>query len=131
NTSYFDYDEGNRLKEIIDPAGHTTEISYIQGDNLWKIEDGNHQTYTFDYDLADRKKSLSYPDESMERWDYDPVGNLIRYTNRAGQTRTSTFDNRDRETHVEWDDKTPPLDKTYDPAGRLLTMSSWVSVLSY
>jgi RHS repeat-associated protein len=129
-TSYV-YDARNRLTEATDPAGHITQMTYDNADNLLTLIDARNNVYTLGYDALNRKTSLTYPDNSVEDYTYDPVGNVATYTARARQVKTSTYDSRNRETGFSWSDSTPAVAKTYDVAGRLLTLNSSVSALSY
>src|SRR5262249_27538313 len=92
--------------------------------------------YRYTYDLLNRKLSLTYPDRSHEDGAWDAVSNLATYSTRANskgtnQIRSYTYDERNREIHSEWTDGTPAIDRTYDVASRLLTMTSSVSSLAY
>lgn len=133
----FIYDTLNRLVSSTDPKNQTTQYIYggtglaDAGNNLVKLTDARSNSYLFNYDLDNRKTGAIYPDSSHENWSFDPVGNVLSFTTRAGQIRTSTFDNRNRETLTDWSDATPDVTMTYDAAGRLLTMDSDASALSY
>ena len=124
-------DARNRLIETTDPAGHVTQMTYDSADNLLSLTDARNNTYGFAYDALNRKTSLTYPDGSHEDYAYDAVGNLATYTTRGSQVKTSTYDSRNRETAFTWSDSTPAVTKTYDAAGRVLTINSSVSVLAY
>ena len=116
---------------MTDPAGHITETTYDSADNLLTLKAAS-ATYTFGYDPLKRKVSLLYPDNSHENYGYDFVGNLTTYRNRAGNVRTSIYDERDREVETSWNDAiTSSVSKSYDSAGRLLTLINDSSCLSY
>lgn len=128
----FQYDSRNRLTQATDPLLHVTQMTYDNADNLLTLKDARNNVYTYTYDLLNRKLSLAYPDGAAEAYSYDPAGNLETYTTRAGQVQTFAFDNRNRESGFAWDDgMTPAVAKTYDAAGRLLTLNNDVSDLSY
>jgi RHS repeat-associated protein len=130
--THFVYDNRNRLSQTTDPAGHVTQMTYDNADNLLTLRDARNNLYAFAYDLLNRKLSLTYPDNSHENFGYDAVGNVATNTTRAGQVKTSTYDNRNRETGFVWNDSlTPSVTKTYDAAGRTVTMNSSISSLSY
>lgn len=109
----------------------TNGSEYDNSDNLLKVKDALNHVYTNTYDLLNRKLSLKYPDNSIKTYAYDAVGNMTSYTTRAGQVRTSTFDNRNRESGFTWSDSTPAVAKSYDAAGRTLTLNNSASNLSY
>jgi RHS repeat-associated protein len=127
----YDYDSMNRLFKITDFEGNITQMTYDNNDNLEKLIDAKNNIYIYQYDFLNRKKVLIYPDNSTENWDYDKVGNLKVYTARNGATRTCTYDLRDRELTGDWSDNSLDSIKTYDSAGRLLTLNNSTSQLTY
>ncbi|MGB8194257.1 MAG: RHS repeat-associated core domain-containing protein [Chitinophagaceae bacterium] len=126
-----EYDNMNRMVQSIDPKGQVTKMQYDNSGNMIKLTDANNQPYHFEYDLLNRKTKMIYPGGSFERNTYDAVSNLLTYTNRAGAVRTYTYDSRNRQTHDMWSDATPATSVVYDAAGRLLSLTSSVSTLSY
>ncbi len=127
----FTYDERNRLTQAVDPLSQATQMTYDSSDNLLTLTEPRGNIYAYGYDLLNRRTSLTYPGGSSESFGYDEVGNLTTYTTRAGQVRTSSYDNRKRETGFTWSDSTPAVTKTYDAAGRLLTLVNTASSLSF
>ncbi|MCG3146570.1 MAG: hypothetical protein PCFJNLEI_00001 [Verrucomicrobiae bacterium] len=125
------YDALNRLVWTRDPKNQVTQFTYDAAGNMTSLTDARGNTYSFTYDLLNRRTRLTYLGGSHEDYVYDAVGNLATYTTRAGQVRTYTYDNRNRETLADWSDSTPDVSRTYDAAGRLLTLSTSVSALSY
>ncbi|MBM3859084.1 MAG: RHS repeat-associated core domain-containing protein [Verrucomicrobia bacterium] len=125
------YDEMNFLIWTRDPKMQVTEFTYDVADNLVALKDARGNSYQFTYDFLNRRTSMIYPDTSHEDYSYDAVGNLYTYRNRDGSIRTFTYDNRNRETLADWSDSTPDVSKTYDAAGRLLTLNNGVSALTY
>jgi RHS repeat-associated protein len=126
------YDNMDRVIQITDPKGQVTKISYDFEGNMAALTDPKNHTYSLTYDLLNRKTKMTYPLGSFESYAYDQVGNLKTYTNREDNTRTYTYDKRNRETNSSWNDgNTPSISKTYDSAGKVLTIVSSVSALSY
>jgi RHS repeat-associated protein len=125
------YDAMNRRTQRTDANNQVIQFAYDAGDNLVSITDARNNTYTFQYDLLNRKTRMVYPEQSFEQWTFDAMGNATTHSTRAGQVRTFTYDNRNRPTLSDWSDATPDVTSTYDEAGRLLTMASSVSALSY
>jgi YD repeat-containing protein len=70
---------------------------------------------------------MNYPGGSYETWTYDGNSNMTQYRTRSGVTMTCTIDNRNRDTFCDWSDITPDVSKTYDAAGRVLTISNSVA----
>jgi RHS repeat-associated protein len=131
------YDAMNRNTSVTDPAGQTTQYAYggtgfgTSGDAQVRLTDARGNAYNFTYDLEGRRTSMLYPGGSHEDWAYDAVGNVLTSTTRSGQAKTCTYDVRNRNVLCDWSDTTPDVAKTYDAAGRLLTIASSISVLSY
>lgn len=113
------------------PKNETTSYAYDNADNLITLTDARNNAYHFECDMLNRRTRFIYPDASYEGYAYDGVGNLTLYTARNGVTCTRVFDNRDRETSGNWSDSTPDVAKTYDAAGRVLTVGNGVSASIY
>jgi len=129
-TTSYAYDSMNQVTSITDALSQTTALAYSAG-NLVLLTDARNNSYAFNSDALGRRTGMIYPDASVESYAYDPAGNLVSYTTRAGQTKTTAYDNRNRVTAYSWSDGTPGATMTYDDAGRLLTLNSSVSALSY
>ena len=141
-TSSSTYDAMNRLTSTTDQAGNTTSFAYDGGGNLLSTTDAKGGTYSYSYDSLNRRLSMSYPSTSggasggtSEQWSYDGVGNLSTYTTRAGQVCSYSYDTRNRNTGYHWSgngsDGTSSVAKSYDVAGRLLSLSNAASVITY
>ena len=135
NISSSTYDTMNRLTSTTDQAGNTTVFAYDGGGNLLSTTDAKGGTYSYSYDSLNRRLSMSYPDGTSEQWSYDGVGNLSTYTTRAGQVCSYGYDARNRNTGYQWSgngsDGTSSVTKSYDVAGRLLSLSNAASVITY
>jgi RHS repeat-associated protein len=130
-TTNYVYDPMNRVKQTTDPKGQVTQWVYDDNGNVMRMTDPKGNSYTFGHDVLDRLTYMTYPGGSVEKYSYDPVGNVITFQNRKGNIRTYTYDSRNREILSDWNDATPDVATTYDVAGRVLTKTSSVSVLSY
>ena len=125
------YDAMNRLVSSTDESGNTTRYAYDASGNLASLTDAKGNVYSYGYDALHRCLSMTYPDKSRELWSYDKAGNMIGYTTRAGQKATYSYDNRNRCTGYSWSDGTPSVARTYDEAGRLLSLSNSASVSDF
>jgi RHS repeat-associated protein len=126
------YDSMNRLVWTRDPKQQVTQFGYDAAGNMTSLTDARTNTYYFAYDLDNRRTRMTYPGGSHEDYTYDEVANLKTYTNRDGNVRAYFYDERNRETYSAWDDGgTPAIGRSYDAAGRLLTLTNGVSALSY
>jgi RHS repeat-associated protein len=131
-----EYDALNRLTTSTDPKGQVMQMIYDAEGNITQIKDPRNQVYRFEYDLLNRKTKMIYPDGLAESYSYDATGNLLTHIVRAGQIRTYQYDSRDREIHSSWTspysgDVTPAVTTQYDAAGRITSLSSTVSTLTY
>ena len=128
----YQYDQMNRLTNSIDAKGAHTQMTYDIAGNLSTLIDARGNTYIYSHDELNRRESLEYPDSSVEYWNYDKVSNLKTYVTREGYSCTYTYDVRNRLKESHWDDnKTPSVFRTYDAAGRLLTLDNGQSKLTY
>lgn len=119
------FDSMRRLVSRTDAFDQVTTFGYEDG-NLHTITDAKEQVYSINYDSLGRRTRLTYPDESLEEWTYDAAGNLESFTTRAGQVRTHAYDSRNREVSRDWSDSTADVLRSYDEAGRVLTLSTGV-----
>jgi len=118
------FDSMSRMLNSTDPKGQVTQYAYDAGGRLVSLTDAKSQAHGFAYDLLDRRTRLTYPGGSHEDWAFDAAGNLTSYTTRAGQVRLTGYDLRNREITSDWSDATPDTKRTYDAAGRLLTLAT-------
>lgn len=126
------YTSQSRLLISIDTAGQTNSFIHDHAGNLLTLTDARGASHHYTYNKAGQKLVMTYPGGSKEQWSYNAVGAVATYTNRAGTVKTSYFDNRNRETNCVWNDGvTPAVTRTYDAAGRLSTLNSSVSQLTY
>jgi RHS repeat-associated protein len=125
------YDAKNRLLSSADPLGQTTHYTYNPDGTLASLVDAKGNVSNFSYDLLKRNTSKLYPDGTHEDWGYDANGNSISCKTRSGQISTSVYDVRNRITSTVWNDSTPRVTRSYDVAGRLLSLNNSVSQLSY
>jgi RHS repeat-associated protein len=127
----YTYDSMDRLTKIVDPKAGMTLMTYDAESNLLQMKDPRGRNYLYGYDLRNRQTSLKYPDGLAETYAYDALGNMTKYKARGGQTMTCTYDSRNREILCDWSDATPDVNRAYDAAGRVTSMSSTVSELTY
>jgi RHS repeat-associated protein/uncharacterized repeat protein (TIGR01451 family) len=115
NTTYYEYDELNRLATVTDPLSGTTTYGYDEVGNRISVTDANGNTTRSEYDDLNRlvKTTENYrpgqPQDSHTNvqtvYGYDVVGNRISVT-----------DPRNHTTHYE-----------YDPLNRVITVTNALS----
>lgn len=125
------YDAMNRPLTSTDALGQTTTFTYHPDGSLASLTDARSNGYTFLVDNLSRRTRMTYPGGSYEEWTYDGNSNMTLYRTRSGVTMACTLDNRNRDTLCNWSDSTPDVTKTYDTAGRLLTVSNSVASSAY
>ncbi len=129
------YDSMDRALTTIDPKAQTTTFTYLPDSSLGSLKDARNNTYTFTVDLLSRRTRMTYPDGSYEAWIYNDTASAGQvatvYRARNATTMACTLDQRNRDLLCDWSDSTPDVVKTYDSAGRLLTLNNSVSELTY
>jgi len=147
NTTNYQYDALEQVIEEEDPLERVTTREYDAAGNLTETEDALERTVTYDYDKADRLIELDYSDEATAdiAYKYDEDGNVVEMTDGTGTT-TREYDQLGRLTEVEngneevveyaynlGDQQTEiiypngePVERTFDDAGRLETVTDWL-----
>ncbi len=138
-TTVMTYDAQRRLTSVKDEKNKLTQYFYggkafgdgTKGGNLVKLVDAAGHATLWNYDQMNRRVRKTYADASHDDWSYDAAGRLTTVTKAGGQILTVAYDDRNRPTSRTWSDGTPAVSIGYDTAGRLGTLSSSVSALSY
>jgi RHS repeat-associated protein len=145
NPTSYAYDLNHRLTTVTDAAGQTTSTEYdLDSMVVATIDQAGVRTET-DYDqrgLPAEVRSPHRPGSTrITRTEYDPVGNPVRVTSPRGAATTGEPDdfvqdtvydplNRPVEQILPYDPGDPDHDTpdsiryTYDPAGRVTTVSA-------
>ena len=107
----YDYDEGDRLKSVSDPEGHTTTYQYDAQGNRTTIIDANAHTTRFAYDARHRLISKTYPTvgaaTALAHWTWDADDNEATHTTPNGALITTTYDALNRRTDQAIDTVAP------------------------
>lgn len=127
----YDYDSRNLVVQTTNAKGQVTRYEYDVEGNIRKLIDAENQEYIFEHDLLNRRTKTIHPNGTFEAYGYDAVNNLTRYRDRAGKVRSYFHDIRSREVMSVWNDSVRSVMRTYDAAGRLLTLNNGVSALTY
>ncbi len=145
-TTFYAYDQANRLTAVTDPAGGVTAFTYDANGNRASITDPKGNITRFDYDANNNLIKKTYADGTFDSFSYDannPSNNLLARTNARGiktnylysdlgklarfwdEGGTATYyfyDNFGRETSAYSTDYWY-LDRTYDANSQLLTLT--------
>lgn len=98
NTSQFtQYDRLGRVRQIVNAAGETTDISYTPrgwiGSVTVTANDAATQITSYIYDFAGQLTQVSLPDGTSLTYSYDAAHRLTGITDGAGNSVTHTLDN--------------------------------------
>ncbi len=131
-TNSFNYDAMNQLTQTTDPAGNVTSFGYDPMGSLTNLTDAKTNVTAWTYNLLSKQTAKTYADSSQDLYYYDGVGNVVSNVNAASEIQWFSYDARNRLTNSAWSDtNTPGKAMTYDSAGRLSTLNSGNSQLSY
>ena len=128
------YDELNRLSQIIDPASGVTQLGYDANDNLASVKDPRNLTTSYQHNGFGDVLQLMSPDTGTSNNTYDSGGNLKTTMDARGALATYLYDALNRVSQVAYTDQT--INFTHDAGtngiGRLTGASdanhsmSWV-----
>jgi YD repeat-containing protein len=138
---WLDYDAFGQPGRFIDERGNTTNLTYQWGPmkklstvTTHRAKDGGgteDQLTTFYYDGVGRPQWTIFPDGTSELTTY-LFGQVDAFKTRKNQTKRVHYDARGRENYHTWDsDAAPRIDRSWDSANRLLTLSNSVSTIDY
>lgn len=126
------YDKLNRLIQTWDPKRQTVSYAYDAGGRRKLLRDPRNHDYTFEYDKNGKMTRFVYPGGSYEQWTYDEAGNKATYRTRGNVLATYVYNNRNWQTAENWTDGvTPSVSRTFDEAGRPLTVVNVNSTITY
>ncbi len=137
NSTYYEYDELNRLIAVIDPMGNRTEYGYDGRDNLILIRDGNGNETHFEYDRNNRLIKETRPMGEETRYTYDASGNLIEKEDAKGQKICYDYDELGRLIKIryynsgDYNNPVRVVNFTYDVMGRMISYSDGITSGTY
>ncbi|MCX6270605.1 MAG: DUF6531 domain-containing protein [Bacteroidetes bacterium] len=121
HTSYFSYDNMNRLIRRINAAGDSLRYAYDLNGNLTAIRNENGHVTSFTYDPLNRVTAV-YSPTGLKSREYDAMGNITKRTNELGHSWKYAYN---YQNYPKWE-ITPENDTTrfsYDAAGNLLGLT--------
>ena len=129
-TTTFGYDSMNRLIATTNALGAVVRYGYDVLGDLILLVDTKGNTNQWAYGLLGHRLSKTYADATQDTYAYDAVGNLANFVNAASESQTLTYDSRNRPTLKSWSSNGDTEAMTYDSAGRLLTLTNSISVIT-
>ncbi|MBL9144940.1 MAG: RHS repeat-associated core domain-containing protein [Verrucomicrobiaceae bacterium] len=115
-------DAAGQLIETKDAKGDSVKYGYDPDGRLITLTDARNNVTRWTYDPRGKLESKVYPDKTLELYEHDAAGQLVSKTRPDGTAAIHTYDLRGRLLTVRWkNNKSEPIDYTYDAAGHLLT----------
>jgi RHS repeat-associated protein len=137
-----DYDGFGQAWTFIDERNNTSNLTYwfgpmkkLRSVTTHREKDNGQtedQTTYFGYDTIGRSTLTTFADGTLEGITYEH-GQMRTWRNRKGKVKTINYDARGREIAHSWNDEgvTPGINRTWDDAGRLLTISNVYSAIDF
>jgi RHS repeat-associated protein len=140
---WLDYDAFGQAWTFIDERTNTTNLTYqwgpmkkLQTVTTHRVKDSGpgdweNQVTTFYYDLMGRPQWTIFPDGTSELTTY-LFGQPDAFKTRKNQTKRLHYDARGREDYHTWDsDAAPRIDRTWDDASRLASITNIFSYIDF
>ena len=124
-TTFYGYDNLNRLLHVFDPEAGETYYAYDDRDNLVSLTDAENQTTQFEYNRNNQLVKEIRPMLEETTYDYDPAGNLIEKIDAKDQKTTYVYDDAGRLEEINYFTASPDtvpaktVTFTYDEIGNL------------
>jgi RHS repeat-associated protein len=110
-------DSNGNHRQVTDNTG-TTFYTYDEADRIKTATDPNSQTVSYAYDGVGNVTTLGYPGSHHVSYQYDVVERMWRMTDWGARSTTWTLDRSDRVTHIAHGNGVA-TSMGHDPAGRL------------
>lgn len=91
-TNEFEYDNGNRVKRIVDGKKNTNRMKYDARGNLLQAIGGHGQAIVYRYNRLNRVVAVIDSQGSKESYQYDDAGNVTKQTDPLGNISTVEYD---------------------------------------
>jgi len=126
-TQFTLYDRMGRLRQMVDPKGVVTDISYTPRGWVSTVTTtpagGAGRTTTYSYDAAGQLTGVSQPDGTSLSYSYDAAHRLVGVTDARGNAVAYTLDNLGNRIAEEVRDSTGTLQRSisrsFDALNRL------------
>ncbi|WP_158307824.1 LamG-like jellyroll fold domain-containing protein [Ramlibacter tataouinensis] len=126
-TQFTQYNPAGRLRQMVDPKGVTTDITYTPRGFVSTVsvtpQGGSTRTTTYTYDNAGQMTGVALPDGTTLSYSYDAAHRLVGVTDARGNAITYTLDNTGNRTGEEVRDPTGALQRSisrsFDALNRL------------
>ncbi len=136
-TTFYDYDNADRLIKITDALTQITQFEYNARSQMTKVKDALNQEYVFTYDPLGRQLTQTRAGTTLA-FVYDAVGNRTRRIDYTGRITHYEYDNLNCLRKILYGDPVPPgnppnLQATYnyDDLSRLTSAVNEAGTLSF
>lgn len=135
-STIYDYDNADRLIEVIDALGNITSYGYDDNGNRTSVTNARSKVTTYAYDALNRLQSVTDPLGRVTSYQYDDASNLIERTDARDLFTQYTYDALNRLKDIDYFEfEGGPLvgsvDYTYDDVSNRLTMVDSTGTTSY
>ncbi|MCK5100487.1 MAG: RHS repeat protein, partial [Desulfobacteraceae bacterium] len=136
-TTYYNYDNLNRLISVTDPASSQTTYKYDSSDNLITLTDAENNTTRFEYDKNNRLVKEIRPMGEETNYTYDKLGNLVLKIDAKNQKTQYIYNDIGRLTDIKYykvsTDTTPvkSVTFTYNKTGNLVSYNDGTTQGTY
>ncbi|MER8188653.1 DUF6531 domain-containing protein [Kitasatospora sp. NPDC094015] len=117
------YDAAGHVTTATDPTGAVTTNAWNGVNDRTSRTDANNHVTTYTYDALHRPTAVTDPLGNKTTYGYDPEGHANTLTNARGLTTTTSYDPRGLPTGTTYSDTTPAVTRTYDKAGRPVSVT--------
>ena len=127
HTTFYDYDELDRITAIDYPDSTSIGYGYDSHGNVTSFTDGIGNKTTLIYDDMGRLVKNTSPDTGVTSYAYDESGNILQQTDAKGITVQYAYDDLNRLINVHYPDPSQNVTYLYDigpnSIGRLSTIT--------
>jgi RHS repeat-associated protein len=126
-STIYDYDNADRLIDVIDALGNITSYGYDANGNRTSVTNARSKVTTYAYDAHNRLQSVTDPLGRITSYEYDDASNLIERTDARDLFTQYAYDALNRLKDIDYFEfEGGPLvdsvDYTYDDVGNRFTM---------
>ncbi|MGR4021367.1 RHS repeat-associated core domain-containing protein [Vibrio harveyi] len=124
------YDGQKRLIEVINPAKGRIQIGRSKSGLITSLTDQNQNRTSFEYTTSGALSKKIYPDGGTLKYNYSK-GRIKQITNGRGITKTFYFNKNQQLSKINYSDKTPNVEYSYNELGQLSKVKDGVGYTQY
>jgi RHS repeat-associated protein len=93
SSTFYSYDERDRLTEVVYPDGHTTRFSYDANGNMNGLTTPTPSDHAFSHNGVNKRTGYTSPLGAVTRYGYDKQRRVTQITRASGKTVVNTYTN--------------------------------------